>query len=196
MFIDITGNTSIGIITTSVEVLKNTSTLVKSVPDGLVYRNVNIWVGTSGFATPRNIKEALIKFKVDNKWMSENDVSRSDIVMRKWSVNRWIDLETKISSKDDTFTYFETKTQSFSNFAIAGFKGMKFPTEIQTKEGNTGNTGYTGNPDVTTIKKPDINKTSAEVKRNEAKQNIIYVIDAIVIIGIAVYFILPKKSSK
>jgi PGF-pre-PGF domain-containing protein len=195
MFIDIIGNTSIGVITTSVEVLKNTSSLVKSVPDGLVYKNLNIWVGTSGFATPRNIKDALIKFKVDNKWMSENGLSRSDIVLMKWSANRWIYLETKILSKDDTFTYFETNTQSFSNFAIAGLKGTKFPTEMQIKQGYTGNSENAGNPEVTTTKKTDIPKTPAEVKRTDPKQNIIYVIDAIVIIGIAAYFILPQKRS-
>ncbi|MDL5503938.1 MAG: PGF-pre-PGF domain-containing protein, partial [Candidatus Methanoperedens sp.] len=52
MYVNITGNTTLGIITTSVEVLKNTSTLVSFPPEGLVYKNANIWVGGAGFATP------------------------------------------------------------------------------------------------------------------------------------------------
>lgn len=58
IYVKITGNTSAGAITTSVEVLKNTSTLVKTPATGLVYMNMNIWVGTSGFAVPKNIKTA------------------------------------------------------------------------------------------------------------------------------------------
>jgi PGF-pre-PGF domain-containing protein len=125
MFVNITGNTSLGMITASIEVLKNTSTLVKTAPDGLVYKNTNIWVGTSSYATPKNIKQALIKFRVDNEWMSANGVSGSDIALVKWDGTEWITLETSESSKDDSYTYFEAKTQTFSPFAIIGLKGEK-----------------------------------------------------------------------
>jgi PGF-pre-PGF domain-containing protein len=125
MFVNITGNTSQGIITTSIEVLKNTSTLLKTAPEGLVYKNANILVGTSGYATPKNIKQALIKFRVDNTWMSANGVSGSDIVLAKWDGSAWIKLETSESAKDETFAYYEAKTQTFSSFAIIGLKGEK-----------------------------------------------------------------------
>jgi PGF-pre-PGF domain-containing protein len=118
MFINITGNTSIGIIRASIEVLKNTSTLVKTTPNGLVYKNANIWVGTSGFATPKNIKEAFIKFRIDNAWINANGVSSSDIVLMKWDGKGWINLETKVLSKDDINTFFEGRTNTFSPFAI------------------------------------------------------------------------------
>ena len=120
MFVNITGNTTLGIITTSVEILKDTSTLVKTPPEGAVYMNANIWVGTAGFATPRNIKEALIRFKVRNSWISENGVS--EIALMKWDGNSWIKLETKELSKDDASTYFEGKTNAFSPFAITGVR--------------------------------------------------------------------------
>jgi PGF-pre-PGF domain-containing protein len=125
MFVNITGNTSLGIITASIEVLKNTSTLVNDSPEGLVYKNANIWVGTSGYATPKNIKQALIKFRVDNEWMSSNGVSGSDVVLVKWDGSAWMKLETSESAKDDTYTYYEAKTQTFSSFAIIGLKGEK-----------------------------------------------------------------------
>jgi PGF-pre-PGF domain-containing protein len=125
MFVNITGNTSLGIITASIEVLKNASTLVKTAPEGLVYKNANIWVGTSGYATPKNIKHALIKFRVDNEWMVANRVSGSDIALVKWDGSAWMKLETSESAKDVTYTYFESKTQTFSSFAIIGLKGEK-----------------------------------------------------------------------
>ena len=118
IFVNITGNTSLGIITVSEEVLKSTSSLVKSPPGSLVYKNFNIWVGTSGYATPKNIKEASIKFKVDNTWMGANNVKSSDIVLVKWNGNSWIELETRVLSEDDTNTFFEGKTIAFSPFAI------------------------------------------------------------------------------
>jgi len=122
MFVNITGNTSPGIITASVEVLKNTSTLLIVPADGLVYKNANIWVGTLGYATPKNIKEALITFKVDNAWMSINGVSGSDVKMLRWDGSQWTQLETAQTTKDNKYTYFEAKTVSFSPFAISDLK--------------------------------------------------------------------------
>ena len=141
MFVNITGNTNYGIITVSEEVLKGTSTLVKTSPEGLVYKNVNIWVGTSGFATPKNIKEASIKFRVDNNWMSANSVTSSDIILVKWNGNSWIQLETRVLSKDDTSTFFEGKTNAFSPFAItvkmggvtAKVPGPEIPQQVEVK---------------------------------------------------------------
>ncbi|NJD52460.1 MAG: PGF-pre-PGF domain-containing protein [Candidatus Methanoperedens sp.] len=126
MFVNITGNTTMGIITASGEVLKGTSTLVKTPPDGLVYKNFNIWVGTSGFATPRNIKEAFIRFRVDNTWMSANNIAGSDLILMRWNGDSWVGLETRVLSKDDTNTFFEGKTYEFSPFAITTKEtGMK-----------------------------------------------------------------------
>jgi PGF-pre-PGF domain-containing protein len=118
MFVNITGNTSLGMITVSIEILKGTSSLVKFPPQGLVYKNINIWVGSSGFATPKNIKDAFIKFKIDNEWMKANGVSAGDIVLMKWDGNSWISLKTTVVSKDDTNSIFEGWTNSFSPFAI------------------------------------------------------------------------------
>jgi len=135
MFVNITGNTSLGIITASIEVLKNTSTLLIVPPEGLVYKNANIWVGTAGYATTKNIKEAYIKFKVDNSWMSANGVSDSDIVLVKWDGNSWIQLETAQTTKDDTFTYYEAKTNAFSPFAISAIKGRVEAAPTSTPAG-------------------------------------------------------------
>jgi len=137
MFVNITGNISIGLITATIELLKGTSTIVKVPPDGLVYKNANIWVGTSGMATPKNIKEALIKFKVDNSWMSANGVEAKDIVMVKWDGSSWTKLETNVSSKDDTNTYLEGKTSSFSPFAITVVKSSGTPSQVTIPGGTS-----------------------------------------------------------
>ncbi|MCX9084880.1 MAG: PGF-pre-PGF domain-containing protein [Candidatus Methanoperedens sp.] len=125
MFVNITGNTSLGIITTSVEVLKDSSTLMSTRPEGIVYKNANIWVGTSGYATPKNIKEARITFRVLNSWIEANGLSGSDVKMTKWDKNQWIQLETSEKQKNDIYTFYEAKTNRFSPFAIVAAKVPK-----------------------------------------------------------------------
>ncbi len=147
IYVNITGNTSLGIITASIEVLKNISTLVNFPPEGLVYRSANIWVGTTGFATPKNIKDAFIKFRVDNEWMSAKGVLASDIVLMKWDGKAWIELDTKALSKDNTYSYFEGWTNSFSPFAIVAKAGDSQPTPTATSTpAGTSTPGPTGKP--------------------------------------------------
>jgi PGF-pre-PGF domain-containing protein len=196
MFVNITGNTSLGIITASEEVLKSTSTLVKTPPGGLVYKNINIWMGTSGIATPKNIKEALIKFKVDNNWMSANSVTSSDIILVKWNGNSWIELETSVLSKDDTNTFFEGKTYAFSPFAIAAktaevkptdkVLGSEIPQPLEIKE--TGHDEKTSQPAETAI----ITKIPSSGISTWSEYTILIVL-IIDIIVVAMYFLWVKK---
>ncbi len=151
MFVNITGNVNAGLIETTVEVLKGTSTLVKEAPPGTVYKNVNIWVGTSGFATSKNIKEATVVFRVENSWIDANVLARSDIKLVKWEGAKWITLETSEKMMDSTYTYFEGMTTSFSPFAITGIKGasstsLSVVTPIQTTPAAAATTSETAPP--------------------------------------------------
>lgn len=153
LFVNITGNTSPGDIRTSVEVLRDTSTLVKEHAPGIVYRNANIWVGTSGFAVPKNIKEAVIRFRVENTWMSSSGLSQSDIRMFKWDGSSWLMLETDAKGQDESHSYFESKTNSFSSFAISGFKGTYVPTVSKPAAGVTAMAGTDQDTDTTQAEK-------------------------------------------
>ncbi len=109
MFVNITGNISAGEINAAVEVLRNTSTLIKppAPAQGIVYKNANIWVGTTGFAVPKNIKIAAIKFKVLNTWLESSSIAANEIRMVKWDGSKWVTLDTIVKEKDGTNTYFE-----------------------------------------------------------------------------------------
>jgi len=89
----------------------------------IVYQYLNIWVGGASFATPKNIKEAVITFKVNNSWFTQNKRSSSDIRMFRWDGSEWVMLETMEISKNIDFTFFEVRTNAFSPFAISGIKG-------------------------------------------------------------------------
>ncbi|MCZ7355899.1 MAG: PGF-pre-PGF domain-containing protein [Candidatus Methanoperedens sp.] len=125
----ITGNNNAGDTTVKTEILRGTSTLVKSPAPGTTYKNINIQVGTSGFANPKNIKAGIIKFKVENSWLGDNSLAGSDIKLVRWDGSMWADLETTETNKNGTYTYFEAKTQSFSSFAIIGVKSQAATTE-------------------------------------------------------------------
>lgn len=120
--IALTGKESENAIALRVEALKGTSKLVTASPPGTVYKNVNVWAGT------RRIKEVLIRFKVENSWLTDNSVASSDVKMVKWDGSKWVLLETSEISKDETFTFYEAKTDTLSVFAITGLKGVAVPT--------------------------------------------------------------------
>jgi len=76
----------------------------------------------SGFAIPKNIKEAVIMFRVENSWIGKNNLRSSDINFAGWDGSKWIILETSEKTNDSTYTYFEAYTNSFSPFAITAEK--------------------------------------------------------------------------
>ncbi len=115
--IAVTGKENENDVALRVEALKGTSKLVTVQAPGIVYKNVNIWAGT------KRIKEALIRFKVENSWIGSNSLATSDVKMVKWDGSKWAQLETMEKTKDSAFTYFEAKTDTFSVFAITGLKG-------------------------------------------------------------------------
>lgn len=125
VFVNIIGYENFGDIAISVEVLRNTSSMVKTAPPGITYKNVNIFSGSSSFNSPKIIKKDTTRFRVLNKWLKENNIE--SVRMAMWNKINWEYLETNEFSKDDIFTYYDAFTPVFSNFAIMG-------TEKETKK--------------------------------------------------------------
>lgn len=121
LFVNITGNTNSVEITTLVEVLKNTSTLVEYSPTGIVYKNVNIWVGNYGYATQKNIKHAEIKFRVPIEWLEANNIDPESIELMHYN-GSWESLPIKKIDVNNGNIIYEASANSFSPFAIIGKK--------------------------------------------------------------------------
>jgi PGF-pre-PGF domain-containing protein len=109
-----------GKTTTIVEMLKAKSTLVSGLPSDEVYKFLNIWVGNSGFATEKNIENAVLCFKVEKSWIQDKKIDKSSITLNRYSDMTWSKLPTSLSSEDDKYLYFTAKTPGFSPFAISG----------------------------------------------------------------------------
>ncbi|MBU4077368.1 MAG: PGF-pre-PGF domain-containing protein, partial [Euryarchaeota archaeon] len=121
IYVNITGNINAGDINVAIEVLRNTSSLVKGPAPDTVYKNVNIWVGTYGFATPKNIKHAEITFRVPVSWIKSNSIDPDSITMMHYQ-GAWASLSTKKISETSEWIYYEAITTRFSPHAITGKK--------------------------------------------------------------------------
>jgi PGF-pre-PGF domain-containing protein len=106
--------------TTIVEMLKGKSTLVSQLPSGEVYKSLNIWVGNSGFATPNNIENSIVCFKVEKSWLQDKGINRSSITLNRYNDKKWNSLPTSLFSEDNKYLYFTAQTPGFSPFAITG----------------------------------------------------------------------------
>jgi hypothetical protein len=157
---------------------------VKVAPEGLVYKNINIWVGTSGYATPRNIKQALIKFRVENSWMSSKNIKSSSIKMVRWGGSKWDPLETSEKNNDGKFTYYESKTNAFSSFAIIG---------IENKESTSQNAGISQNADILESTKPAA-EMQTEEKTSFYFTNWFLIISVFFAIGLIIEMYLRMKK--
>jgi PGF-pre-PGF domain-containing protein len=62
-----------GKTTTIAEQLKGKSSLVSKLPSGDVYKSFNVWVGTGGFATSKNIENPVVCFKVEKSWITDKN---------------------------------------------------------------------------------------------------------------------------
>ncbi|RLG24950.1 hypothetical protein DRN85_06785, partial [Methanosarcinales archaeon] len=99
-------------------------------PDGVVYKNVNIWLGTSGFATSENIRDAVIRFKVSRDWPSAHGVD--SIVLMQYTGGNWVELKTVKIGESDGDILYESSTDHFSCFAIVG-KAKEMPVVVPDK---------------------------------------------------------------
>ncbi|MGB9938717.1 PGF-pre-PGF domain-containing protein [Methanosarcina sp.] len=111
-----------GKTTAIVEMLKNTSSIVKDPAPGTVYRNVNVWVGNSGISSPQNLENARINFRVKRTWVTEEEVSKDTVTLYRYSEGSWNPLPTALSREDEIYLYFTAETPGFSPFAISGTK--------------------------------------------------------------------------
>jgi PGF-pre-PGF domain-containing protein len=124
-----------GEIISTIEVLNNRSKLVNINPEGLVYRYANIWVGKAGFATSDNIRDARVKFKVNNSWMEEMGISTDEIQLQRYNGTAWQVLPTTLESKTADYAIFEATTPGFSPFAITAGKPLASSINDDTKNG-------------------------------------------------------------
>jgi PGF-pre-PGF domain-containing protein len=136
-YVEFDAKKTIGKITTIVEMLKGQSKLVPSLPEGTVYENVNIWVGSGGIANSDNIKNAVVGFRVEKTWLEKNGVDTDDEdSLNLWYYDKaWKKLDTtKLEESDNTYVYYEARTPGFGSFAIVAAGGSIDLEPVDTED--------------------------------------------------------------
>lgn len=178
-----------GKITAIVEMLKNTSSIVTGPAPGIVYRNVNLWIGNSGFSSQENFENAQINFRVSRAWVTEQGVSKDTVTLYRYNEGAWNSLPTTFSREDEVYFYFTAETSGFSPFAISGSEKKTKLVEISSSE--TG-TNQTFNEEKT----PEEDKQkipASDIKKEEAKRSPGIESDFVVVELLILYGLLNRK---
>ena len=174
---------------TKIEILKDTSSLVNYAPLDKVYMNLNIWIGSFGYATPQNIANATINFKVEKSWVNENKISTSTIKLNRYNKSEWDPLITNQIDQDADYLYFESKTPAFSPFVVTGKE------EYSGEAVEAGEEGMTITPDVTEDEIHD-NISDDNITSDEENNNptgLIIIIICLLSLVVIIFIIRKKK---
>lgn len=109
-----------GKISATIEMLYGRSALVDKEAPEKVYRNLNIWIGKSGFSSSDNIKDPVVGFKVEKRWIEEENIDPESIYLCSYSNSEWNKLETHLMDEDESYLHFEASVMDFPSFAIIG----------------------------------------------------------------------------
>ncbi|WP_321420610.1 PGF-pre-PGF domain-containing protein [uncultured Methanomethylovorans sp.] len=114
----------LGDVTSTIEVLKTRSSQVSSDPAGILYKYVSIQVGDPGIVDESAIKDARIKFRVNNSWLNKVGLNAADVRLQRYNGDVWEVLPTTLESSTTDDSIFESSTSAFSSFAITASKEL------------------------------------------------------------------------
>ncbi len=82
---------------------------------------VNQYIHINAENLKDKIDKAIVKFRVEKTWVSQNNVSKENIVVSKFDETNeiWNDLKTEYSGEDDDYYYYLVELNGFSYFAIS-----------------------------------------------------------------------------
>jgi PGF-pre-PGF domain-containing protein len=179
-----------GKITAIVEMLKNTSSIVKEPAPGTVYRNINLWVGNSGFSSQENFENAQINFRVNRAWTIEHGVSKDTVTLYRYSEGVWNPLPTTLSREDKVYFYFTAETSGFSPFAISSSE--KKIQSVETPSSKIGKNQTLNEEKTSKTDKQGI--PASNIKKEETKSSPGFKFDFVVVELLILYGLLNRKK--
>ena len=183
-FVEFDAKKTLGKATTRIEQLKGRSVMTPSEPGGTVYRYMNIWVGNEGFATPENIENAIVGFKVNKNEITVNGTEESTVTLQRYADSMWNNLPTSKTGEDNQYIYYQAETPGFSPFAITS--GNMSLNIIRYNEAQNDLVSFAGN------NQSKIPETGMQISKNEdwtkasGAIRFLVVLMVILLIGLAV----------
>ncbi|MCD4822840.1 MAG: PGF-pre-PGF domain-containing protein [Methanococcoides sp.] len=180
-YIKFTSGVTANSVPVTIEVLKQTSELVKETPEGMTYKNLNIWVGYKGFAVPKNIKDAILEFNVNTAWLEENNIDPQKVFMKHYNseTDKWETVPTTYIETVEGIAYYQAEPDSFSPFAIVGMENKETQKSIY---------------DLDTDTERSYQESSSPTKQTMVTSNLITLIAGVIILAVTLVFY--RKSHK
>jgi PGF-pre-PGF domain-containing protein len=76
------------------------------------------------------IEDVSIDFGVSKEWLSEKNISRTDVVLYRYADGNWTELATRLLEEDDTNVYYESFSPGLSFFVIGITAAATSPIQI------------------------------------------------------------------
>ena len=81
-----------------------------------------------------NIKSLKFKFKVEQTWITDNNIDKVTIILIRYHDGEWQNLSTTLTSEDETYIYYEAESPGCSTFAVVGSKVVEKGEAFETDE--------------------------------------------------------------
>jgi FOG: PKD repeat len=129
---------TVGKTTTIAEELKNKSNLVSKLPEGIIYKLFNIWVGSDGYGNSKSIENSSVNFKVNTSWIQENNINKSSIMLDIYDSTKkeWAKLPVNLTGEDDQFLHLTANVPGYSSFAIVCANEQN-PITVESRQATT-----------------------------------------------------------
>ena len=159
-------------------------------PTDMVYQFLSI---TSKNIPSSSIDGATITFDVPSSWVSEQGVSKENIVLYRYSGGKWNALTTSFYRSSGSNYEYQAITPGFSYFAIGSTKAAP-PANIEaTEEEDTTTAPTEQQPPATTTTEPP--KKPVELTKEPFYKNIAFIVVALVIIVALVAVVVRQKKN-
>ncbi len=84
-----------------------------------VYLEINLTSGNDTLEED-DIESIKIKFKIEQEWLTSNNINKSKVILMRYHNDIWQELPTTILNESGTYVYYEATTKGTSTFAIVG----------------------------------------------------------------------------
>jgi PGF-pre-PGF domain-containing protein len=93
--------------------------------------NVYAYLNIESTAPEGSIGSLTIKFKVEQNWLTENNIDKNNVVLMRYHNNAWEQLDTTMLNEDTTHVYYQATATGLSTFAIAVSEPLVKPSGLQ-----------------------------------------------------------------
>lgn len=147
------------------------------------------------------IKKAILKFEIEKSWLLENNVTKDQIKMFRFTVD-WDELNTSISKEDNLKIYYEAESPGFSYFKISTIEEETDINEeinqeiIDSKINNSFIEDILENSDAESKNKTIIENKNEKIESNSFSKLILSTLLIIILLGTSFIYYYKKSKKK